>query len=194
MFCKDVNNVLNISKIIMNLAIEAGDIVIDATIGNGNDTIYMAKLVGDKGKVYGFDIQNTAINITKQKLQKAGFYDRVILINSGHEKVDIYIKEKVKLVVFNLGFLPGSDKTIKTQPNTTIIGIEKSLDLLMNNGVLLVISYTGHEGGLEEKNAVENYLKKLNQKEYNVFKFQFINQINNPPILFGVEKRSFEEG
>jgi len=191
---KYMNNVLNISKALMDLAIYNGDTVIDATVGNGNDTLYMANLIGDEGKVYGFDIQKTAINRTKQALEKAGFNNRVTLINSGHETMDEYVKEKVKLVVFNLGFLPKGDKKITTLPGTTIMAMEKSLKLLVDNGLLLIISYIGHSGGLEEKEAVENYLKELNQKEYNVLKYKFINQINNPPILYGVEKRSFKEG
>ncbi len=189
-----MNNVLNISKALMDLAIYNGDTVIDATVGNGNDTLYMAKLIGDQGKVFGFDIQKTAINRTKQVLEKAGFNNRVTLINSGHETMDEYVKEKVKLVVFNLGFLPKGDKKITTLPDTTIMAIEKSLKLLVDNGLLLVTSYIGHSGGLKEKEAVENYLKELNQKEYNVLQYKFINQINNPPILYGVEKRFFKEG
>lgn len=186
---KYINNAVNISKHLMALIVEEGDSVVDATVGNGNDTLYLAKLVGEHGKVYGFDIQKCAINTTKQKLIDQKMLNRVVLINTGHENINKYIKEKVKVVVFNLGYLPKGDKNIKTSADTTIEAIKKSLQILDKNGMLLIICYTGHEGGLEEKESVFDYLKRLNQKEYNVLKFKFINQINNPPILFGVEKK-----
>lgn len=194
MVYKYINNVLNISKAIMDSVIDKKDIVIDATVGNGNDTLHMANLVGSQGKVYGFDIQNIAIEKTRKKLIKEDLYKQVILINAGHETMEQYINEKVKFIIFNLGYLPGGDKNIKTNPDTTIMAIEKSLELLTNNGLLLITSYIGHTGGFEEKEAVESFLTNLNQREYNVLQFKFINQINNPPILYGVEKRSFKEG
>lgn len=191
---KYIHSVLNISKAIMDSVIDKDDYVIDATVGNGKDTLYMAKLVGNRGKVYGFDIQKIAIERTKEKLINEGLYRQVELINTGHEHMDMYINEKVKLIVFNLGYLPGGNKNIITKPDTTIQAIKKSLNLLMDNGILLITSYIGHIGGIEEKNAVEEFLQKLDQKEYNVLQFKFINQINNPPILYGVEKRLNKEG
>lgn len=191
---KYIHSVLNISKAIMDSVIDKDDYVIDATVGNGKDTLYMAKLVGNRGKVYGFDIQKIAIERTKEKLINEGLYRQVELINTGHEHMDMYINEKVKLIVFNLGYLPGGNKNIITKPDTTIQAIKKSLNLLIDNGILLITSYIGHIGGIEEKNAVEEFLQKLDQKEYNVLQFKFINQINNPPILYGVEKRLNKEG
>lgn len=190
MSCKFIDNALNISKDFMDKVIKKGDIVVDATVGNGNDTLYMAGLVGDKGKVYGFDIQKEAIAKTKQLLKEKGVYSRVKLINDGHENMDKYIKEKVKLIVFNLGFLPGGDKSIITRPDTTLKAIKRSLNLLVDNGLLLVVSYSGHSGGLEEAEAVKSYLSSLNQQEYNVLQSKFINQINNPPVLYGIEKKA----
>jgi ubiquinone/menaquinone biosynthesis C-methylase UbiE len=173
---------------IMALSIKNGDCVIDCTVGNGYDTLFLAKNVGLKGKVYGFDIQDTAIKSTKEKLIKENLYDRVILINDGHENLQKYVQEKVKLVVFNLGYLPNGDHNITTKPSTTLEGIKSSLNVLNDNGIILITSYTGHKGGIEEKDAIEEFLKELNQKKFNVLRFDFINQVNNPPILYGVEK------
>lgn len=175
-------------KIIMSYTVGEGDIVIDCTTGNGNDTLLLAKLVGAKGKVYGFDVQYEALKATKDRLEIEGLKERVVLINDGHENIDKYIFEEINFIVYNLGYLPKGNKEIKTKATTTLESIKKALFLLNNNGLLLVTCYTGHEGGRDEKNAVKDFLTSLNQKEYNVLEFNFINQKNNPPILYGVEK------
>lgn len=188
---KYFKNAVEISKMIMNDNICPGNIVIDCTVGMGNDTIKLAKLVGKYGKVYGFDIQSFAINMTREKLKKQNLFNRVFLINDGHENISNYVNDKVNFVIFNLGYLPGGDHNIKTKAETTIIGIKKALNVLIPGGILLVTCYVGHEGGLEEMKKVEEYLSSLNQKEYSTLKFKFINQINNPPILYGVEKNNY---
>mgnify|MGYP001000210867 CR=1 FL=1 len=182
-----INPVETVKKI-MTYYVEEGHIVLDCTVGNGNDTLFLAKLVGETGKVYGFDIQSMAINITKNKLLEKNLEERVTLINDGHENIDKYIEQKIDFAVYNLGYLPNGDRAIKTNASTTLESIKKALNLLHSNGLLLVTCYIGHEGGLEEKEEIENFLKLLNQKEYNVLEFNFINQQNNPPILYGIEK------
>ena len=181
-------NPVEIVKKIMNYYIEEGYIVLDCTVGNGNDTIDLARLVGKSGKVYGFDIQEKAILHTQRKLAQLNLDNNVELINDGHENIDKYIDDKLDFIVYNLGYLPGGDKSIKTKSSTTIESLKKSLLLLRNNGLLLITCYIGHDGGKDEKDAVENLLKSLDQNEYNVLQFNFINQKNNPPILYGVEK------
>lgn len=185
---KTFDSAVAIARRIMAMSVKEGDVVLDCTVGNGNDTLHLAKLVGDKGKVYGFDIQPVAIEITRKKLIENGLINRVILINDGHEKVDHYIKEELDFVIYNLGYLPKGDKSIITKASTTLESIKKALSLLKGNGLLLVTSYTGHEGGKEEYDALLSFFKSLDQKKYNVLQFKFINQKNNPPILFGVEK------
>ncbi|NLW22466.1 MAG: methyltransferase domain-containing protein [Tissierellia bacterium] len=176
------------AKKIMSHCIKEGNIVLDCTVGNGNDTLLLARLVGQTGKVYGFDIQSIAIQITEEKLIKEGLDKRVILINDSHENIDQYISEKLHLIIYNLGYLPGGDKRIKTSAVTTINSIRKALTLLDRNGLLLVTCYRGHEGGEEESKAVREMLQSLNQREYNVLEFNFLNHINKPPILYGIEK------
>lgn len=181
-------NTLQIVKDMINDNVKEGDIVLDCTVGNGNDTMSLAKLVGQTGKVYGFDIQKKAIDITLEQLTCENINNRVRLIEDGHENIDFYIDEKLDFIVYNLGYLPKGDKTIKTNKDTTLISLKKSLNLLNNNGIILITCYMGHEGGLDEKDVVEELLSTLDQKIYNVIKFEFINQKNFPPILFGVEK------
>lgn len=184
----EIVNTAKITREIISNHVKEGFNVLDCTVGNGNDTVFLADLIGDTGKVYGFDIQDQALEITRGKLAKKKLEDRVQLIKDSHENIDMYIEEKLDLIIFNLGYLPGGDKSIITKRESTLISINKSLNLLNRNGIILITCYTGHIGGLDEKNAVEDFLKRLDQKYYNVLKYDFINQINSPPILYGVEK------
>lgn len=190
MVYKEIINTTKITRDIIYKSVKQGFKVLDCTIGNGNDTLLLADLVGDKGKVYGFDIQKQALEITLSKLIKENLEDRVNLIKDSHENIDLYIEEKLDLIIYNLGYLPKGDKNIKTNKRSTLISISKALNLLKSNGIILITCYTGHTGGLEEKNGVESFLESLDQRKYNVLKYDFINQINSPPVLYGVEKNN----
>lgn len=175
---------------LLERAISENDVVVDATCGNGNDTLFLSKLVGSKGHVYAFDIQAQAIKTTKAVLAEEK-RDNVTLIHHSHALLDQYIDQKqmITAAVFNLGYLPRSDKTIITKPDSTITAIEKLLPLLKKNGVIVLVVYAGHPGGEEEKNAVIDFVSQLDQKEYFVLKYQFMNLMNNPPFVIAVEKK-----
>lgn len=166
-----------------------GAIAIDATAGNGKDTLLLSDSVGEEGKVYAFDIQEKAIKSLKNKLCSFN-NNNVITINDGHENLDRYVKEAVDIVTFNLGYLPGGNHEIITRGETTLIAIKKTLSLLKRPGLIVIVSYTGHPGGREENELLKKYFKELNQKEYNVMNYSLINQINNPPEVIAVEKYS----
>lgn len=186
---KYINKITEVNKIFLEKIIEKGDVVIDATMGNGYDTVYLGNLVGENGKVYAFDVQEEAILSTKKKVVRDNMEDRVELILDGHENLDKYVKEEVSCVVFNLGYLPRAKHVVITKPDTTLEAIKKSLDLLKPNGIISIAAYIGHEGGLDEKNYICDYLNNLDQKQYNVLHMEFINQVNNPPQLILVEKK-----
>lgn len=185
---KEIVNVIKISRDIIMKYVKDGHVVLDCTVGNGNDTLLLAKQVGATGKVYGFDIQSRALEVTLEKLSCEKLDNRVQLILDGHENIDMYITEKLDFIIYNLGYLPKGNKNIKTNKDTTLLSLKKSINLLKDNGVIVITCYTGHEGGLEEKNEIEKFLTNLNQKEFNILKYEFINQKNYPPVLFGVEK------
>lgn len=179
------------SKYIVDEVIEKVEInyniAIDATMGKGNDTIKLAKKLGKDGIVYSFDIQDIAICNTKNRLKELNI-NNVKLIKDSHENLSEYIKDKADLIIFNLGYLPGFDKNIKTKASSTEIGIKKSLDILGLGGILIITLYTGHEGSLEEKFAIEKLFKNISQKKYAMQKIEFFNQVNNPPIVYLIEK------
>lgn len=183
------NNVTSIAKSLMNLHVKENSIVLDATMGNGNDTQILASLVSNEGKVYAFDIQDTAIIKTRQKLEDQDLLNNVELIKDSHENIDVYINENIDFAIYNLGYLPSGDHSIITRPDSTICSLKKCIEKLNKQGVIVLSIYYGHEGGMDEKNAVIEFLSSLPQKEYNVGKVDFINQANNPPLLIFVEKR-----
>ena len=185
---KEIINALKISSDMIEKHVKVGHTVLDCTVGNGNDTLLLAKQVGQTGKVYGFDIQRRALDITLQKLTCENVNDRVQLIEDSHENIDLHINEELDFIIYNLGYLPKGDKSIKTKKTTTLISLEKSFDLLKENGIIIITCYIGHDGGIEEKDGVENLLANLDQKIFNVIKYEFMNQKNYPPVVYGVEK------
>ena len=144
--------------------------VVDATVGNGNDTLFLAKLVPN-GKIFGFDIQKDAIDRTK-KLLDDNHINNYQLYQEDHQNIKDILKEytnKISLIVFNLGYLPNGDKTITTKYTSTIKAINKSLELLNNKGKILITVYPGHDEGLKESNELKKYLKKLSNYQVNYY-------------------------
>lgn len=185
---KLVRNTMEIASDYIHKYVKVGDICLDATLGNGNDISMIAKLVGNKGMVYGFDIQDIAIENTNTLLMSENLINRVKIINDSHENIDKYIDSKLDFIIYNLGYLPKGDKNIITNSETTIKSIRKSLNLMGSRSIMIITTYIGHPGGKEEDYAVSELLSSLNQKSYNILKNEFINQINKPPKLYIVEK------
>lgn len=157
-------------------------------MGNGHDTLLLAENVGETGKVYSFDIQDLALENTRKKLEEHGLLDRVKLIKDSHTNFKEYINKTVDMIVYNLGYLPGSNKEIITKVETTYESIKIALEIIKPNGLILITSYIGHEGGLEENEKINELLYKLDQRKFNVSEIKFINQKKNPPILYIIEK------
>ena len=159
------------------------DIVVDATMGNGHDTLFLAKLAK---QVYAFDIQEQALEKTSQRLQEAGLTNAELILQ-GHETVDQFVRE-VKAAIFNLGYLPSADKSIITQPQTTLEALDKLCHMLVKGGRIAIMIYYGHEGGDIERDAVMDFISHLPQQEYTAAIYRTLNQINNPPFLVMIEK------
>lgn len=183
-----LKNSLSISHELVSKVVQPGDMVVDATMGNGNDTLFLANLVGDQGKVYAFDVQQLALDNTKKRLMDAGLTERAELILDGHQNVGLYAPQGIKAVMFNLGYLPKGDHNIGTKAETTIAAIESSLGLLCKEGIVMLVIYYGGDSGFDEKNAVMEYFKTLDCKKYSVLVHDFVNQVNCPPIAVCIEK------
>ena len=166
------------------------DVVVDATMGNGHDTAFLAQLAG---QVYAFDIQEQALVNTQERLEKLGLQG-VRLILDGHQHVDQYV-ETIKAAIFNLGYLPSADKSVITLPATTIEAMEKICVRLEKGGRMAIMIYYGHEGGDIERDAVLDFVSQLPQKDYTATIYRTLNQVNQPPFLVMIEKlESYRHG
>ena len=125
-----------------------GDVAVDFTMGNGNDTLFLSKAVGEKGKVYAFDIQEDALISTRAHLEANGAPENYTLICASHHRVKEFVTEPIKAGMFNLGYLPRSGrKAVTTMRETTMPAVEAAIELLAPDGVLIVAIYPGHEEG-----------------------------------------------
>jgi predicted methyltransferase len=160
--------------------VQEGDHVVDATTGNGNDTLFLAGLVGKDGHVTGFDIQDLAVSETSRRISEAGMDARVELHRVSHERMDEYVSEPVRCAMFNLGYLPGGDKTISTTADSTLAALGNAIELLLPGGLVTVVLYRDHEGGGAE---AESVLEKLSQlgPGYTVCRYQVMNTVRQCP-------------
>ena len=147
-------------------ALREGDLAIDATAGNGHDVAFLAEQVGNSGKVYAFDLQKEAIEASAKLLAEKEL-ENVELHQCGHERMEEALPSEifgqVTGVTFNLGYLPGGDKSVVTQTATTRMALRLSMDLLRPGGLLVVVAYRGHPGGPEECEGVKEELLKITE-------------------------------
>lgn len=188
-----LHRVLPFAKRLMAETVLPGETVVDATAGNGNDTLFLAEQVGEAGHVFAFDIQQAALDATRERLGDLNL--RVSLILDSHSNVSEYVEGPIGGAMFNLGYLPYSeDLSVITKPETTIQAIHHLLGMLKKGGIIAVSVYDGHEGGKEERDALLSYVKTLHQADVHVIRYELLNQRNNPPFLVAFEKvRDFEE-
>jgi SAM-dependent methyltransferase len=188
-----LDRILPFARKLLQLAIKEGDYAIDATVGNGHDTVFLAELVGDSGHVFGFDIQQQAIDNTTHRLKKQDVLQRVTLFRKSHDQIlqtiPSTVHGKVTGAVFNLGYLPGGDKNIVTKPESTIRSIEQILEIMAPEGIIVLVIYHGHPEGAVERDAVLEYAHRIDQRIAHVLEYRFINQINHPPFIVAIEKR-----
>jgi hypothetical protein len=187
-------SILSFAHALVRERVRPEDIVIDATMGNGHDTLFLAGLVGGSGLVYGFDVQDAALTATRARLASAGVpVPRCELLLRDHAEMAAALPDdasgRIGAVMFNLGYLPGGDHSVITAPASTLRALESALTLLRVGGVLTAVLYPGHEGGAEESNAVEAWAAALPQERFQVLTYRFLNQRNTPPYVVAVEKR-----
>ena len=167
--------------------LQSGTFAIDATAGNGHDACLLAECVGETGNVIAIDIQEIAIKSTRILLSENGLADRVTLLAGDHsvilEQLSKEYKNSIDTIVFNLGYLPGSDKSVKTSEKNTIRALDTSTNLLRPSGMLCVTAYRAHHGGEEETKSVEEWMTSKTHGGWNI-KCHEPNSNNKPPILW----------
>lgn len=165
-----------------------GEAAVDFTMGNGGDTLFLSKTVGDEGRVYAFDIQEAALTSTRTHLEANGAPDNYTLICASHHRVKEFVKEPIKAGMFNLGYLPRSgNKSVTTMRETTMPAVEAAIDLLLPDGVLIVAIYPGHEEGALEGDMLREYFKTLSRFKICASEFHILNSPTSP-YFFLVEK------
>lgn len=183
-----LHNALQFSHALLRQFIKNGDTVIDATMGNGNDTLLLSELVGKEGYVYSFDIQEAALLATEQKLKQQARFNNTKLILDCHSHTERYVHSPISSAIFNLGYLPKGDHHITTTFSTTQLAIQQMLNLLLPKGIIILVLYSGHDNGAEAQ-AILNFTQQLDQQFYNVLHYHFINQRNCPPQVIVIEKK-----
>ena len=173
-------DLLDLHKQFILTHIGEGDVVVDFTMGNGHDTEFLSKTVGESGHVYAFDIQQSAVDSTARNLEAAGCPENYTLICDSHHNVKKYVEGPIKAGMFNLGWLPGGDKSITTMRETTMPAIEAAIDLLGDDAILNIAVYPGHPEGDAEGKMICEYLSGLSRYKVCATKIKILNSPTSP--------------
>lgn len=178
-----------LEKQFLSAHIKEGGTVCDFTMGNGHDTLWLSHAVGENGRVYAFDIQAAALESTRATLAQGGAYDNCTLIHDSHANAGQYVNEKICAGVFNLGYLPGSDKSVTTMRESTLAAVKCAIGLLDDDGIVLICIYPGHAEGTAEGEMLCDYLSRsYDRREFCVGMFRILNSPTSP-FFIAVEKR-----
>ena len=196
--------------------VKPGDIVIDGTMGNGHDTLALAKLVGPDGTVIAFDVQPMALEHTRALLEENGVtveiegteeaFDRanVRLILDSNANMRNYVtvgtvdavdgtadgkQPEIAAILFNLGYLPGGDKTVTTTREETLRAVGEAVNLVKPGGLVCAVLYSGHQQGAEEKEALLAWAKELSAKQFHVAYISMWNQKKCPPEILLITRK-----
>jgi tRNA G37 N-methylase Trm5 len=180
------NSHLDLSHHYWSQIVPKDGFVIDATCGNGHDTLFLAKICF--GKIIAYDIQESAIQSTKKLLEKNDIdLSKIEFMHTSHEKFENIQDNSVDLIVYNLGYLPGSDKSVKTQPDTTLRSIKKALNLIKSSGAISITFYPGHPEGLEEQKNILAWASHIDPQVWSCCHHQWLNR-RESPTLFLMQK------
>lgn len=170
-------------------ALFEGACAVDATLGNGHDALWLCNLVGESGRVFGFDVQAEAVERSRARLAEAGVEDRATLILDGHQNMRSYVNaQSADVVMFNLGWLPGAAHGVTTQTQTTLQAVNAALEVLKEEGLLTICVYPGHEEGAREREALLDWARNLDEREFDTMLRCYLNQSGDPPLLIAVKK------
>lgn len=183
-----LRNARHLAADYMVRSIREGDSVVDATMGNGKDTLFLCELVGETGHVYAFDVQEEAVARTRERVAEAGYAERTTLLLAGHETMAAHVPAGVQAVMFNLGWLPGAEHIVTTKTNTTLEAVRAAVSLIAPGGIVTVCVYPGHDEGTRELSALLEYARTLSVREYNVAHHCFLNASSQTPQLILIQR------
>lgn len=185
-----LRNAVSVSHLIVQHYIDDAQVIVDMTCGNGHDTEFLARHMKGEAILYAFDIQQAAIEATKKRLAEGGLDSPRIHIQCGsHEELLEKLEENPDIIVFNLGYLPKGDHSLHTKTEITVKAIGIGLHKISKNGIIIVAAYPGTEAGRDESEAVRDLLGSLPQQQFHVSKWLPLNEVNEPPVLYMIQKR-----
>jgi hypothetical protein len=174
------------AQLILADRLHPGDVVVDATMGNGHDTLFLSQCVSPGGQVHAFDVQAAALEETRKRVPA----ETCTLYLAGHEtmreNLPADLHGRIAAIMFNLGYLPGSDKSCITRTVTTLQALAQSIDLLKPGGILTIAVYPGHEGGAEESREIARWAAGLDSRRFEVQHLRPVNRSAAPPELWTV--------
>ena len=173
-------DLLDLQKHFILTHLKSGDIAVDFTMGNGHDTEFLSKTVGETGHVYAFDVQQMALESTAKNLENAGCPKNYTLILDSHHNVKKYVNTPIKAGMFNLGYLPGSDKTVTTMRETTLPAIEAAIELMDRDAIILIAIYPGHAEGEAEGKMICEYMATLSKYKVTATRINILNSPTSP--------------
>jgi len=198
---RGLTRIVNWGQELLAEVVQPGDLVVDLTVGTGQDTLFLARQVKDHGQGIGFDIQLAALLAAEKRLCENGIEARlqqdidaalpvragVDLLHRSHSELAEVVPTAPRAVIANLGYFPGGDKTVITRPDTTVASLEQVCQLLAVGGRVAVVVYPGHPGGAEEGVAVENFFSHLHDCDFHVLQIKVSNR-GQSPFLCVAEK------
>lgn len=173
-------DLLDLHKHFILTHLKEGDVAVDFTMGNGHDTEFLSKTVGEYGHVYAFDIQDQALASTEERLKATGCPQNYTLILDSHHNVKKYVDVPIKAGMFNLGYLPGSDKSVTTMRSTTLPAIEAAISLMAPDAIIIVAVYPGHPEGEAEGQEICEYLSGLSRYKVCATQIRILNSKTSP--------------
>ena len=173
-------DLLDLQKHFILTHLREGDIAVDFTMGNGHDTEFLSKTVGESGHVYAFDVQQMALSSTAEHLRESGCPNNYTLILDSHHNVKNYVNVPIKAGMFNLGYLPGSDKSVTTMRETTLPAIQAAIELMDRDAIILVAVYPGHAEGEAEGKMICDYLSTLSRYRVCATRINILNSPTSP--------------
>ena len=182
-------DLLDLQKHFILTHLHEGDVAVDFTMGNGHDTEFLSKTVGPDGHVFAFDVQEQALASTSENLKKANCPENYTLILDSHHNVKKYVDVPIKAGMFNLGYLPGSDKTVTTMRKTTLPAIEAAIELMDRDAIILVAVYPGHAEGDAEGKMICEYLSGISRYKLCATRVNILNSPTSPYFIM-IETRA----
>jgi predicted methyltransferase len=186
-------SLVNVAHNLIRDVLHPGDIAVDATVGNGYDTLFLVEQVSPSGRVFGFDIQQTAIESTKEKFQQTHSPECLTLIHASHadmsDKIPAHYHGNIKAIMFNLGYLPGGDKSVITQTDSTVTALTIASRILSPSGIITVMAYPGHPGGDMETDQVKNWCEQLDNNQFRISIIYSSENKESAPRLFVILKK-----